>query len=370
MKKTPLYLAVLSTLALASCAADDEPVNPMNQKTTASEAISFRSGMASRATETTNANLSSIYVTAFADDSTYFENENFVKGSDTYFTNPNRYEWLDKNDTITFFAYSPSMDDLGADIVKTEGKNGLTLESFAVASDVADQVDFITANAIGSRDANEATGVELTFDHRLSQIEIQAKSENQTYTIKVAGVRIGRPEYMGSFDFTTNTWTLDDWHDTEIYTLSCDTVTLGASAQNIMGPSGNAMLMPQTLTPWSPTGDPDNVAREAYLSVLVNITRTDNGYRVYPFPDDTMKDANGNPRQFGWASIPLSGTWEQGKKYVYTLDFTNGAGNVDPDDPNPGHPVLNGEIKFKVTVNDWVDAQNSIPMTAQTGGNV
>lgn len=358
MKKTPLFLAALSALALASC-SDDEPVSVRESN----DAISFRSGMASRATETTNTNLNSIYVTAFSGTTPYFQDVNYVKGADSYFTSSAKYDWLEDKQTIDFYSYSPSLDDLGADITVADGAANLTLENFAVADNIADQVDFITANASGNKKDNATSGVELTFDHRLSQIEVRAKSENPTYTFKVTGVRIGRPQYMGSFDFAKKEWTLDDWHDTAVYTSSCDETTLTAEPQSIMGESGNAMLMPQTLVPWDPKGDPDNVAREAYLSVLVQITRTDNGYRMYPFQNDTKKDADGNLRQYGWASIPLSGTWEQGKHYIYTLDFTAGAGNVDPDDPNPGEPIL-GEIKFKVNVNDWVDADNAIPMNA------
>lgn len=370
MKKITLFLAAISALAMASCADSDEPsIAPHSDASSLSDVddqISFRSGMASRAVETTNSNLTSFDVTAFTAGNIYFQNETFTKGSDSYFTSPNKYTWLDMNETIDFFAYSPSMDVLGGDIVRVDGESNLQLENYSIAEDIADQVDFITAQASGTRKANEASGVELTFDHRLSQIEVQAKSENANYNFKVTGVRIGRVEYMGTFDFAKKSWTLDDWHDTAVYTSSCDAVTLSATPVSIMGPSGNAMLMPQTLTPWDPVGDPDNVARESYLSVLVEITRKDDGTRIYPYPDDTTKDASGNIRQSGWASIPLSGTWEQGKKYIYTLDFTLGAGNIDPDDPNPGNPVLPGEIKFKVTVNDWVDTPSTTPMTPVT----
>lgn len=370
MKKTPLFLMAMSAVALASC-SDDEPVSV---RQSANEAISFRSAMGTRASETTNANLNKIFVTAVYGDSTvntphskmsgykstmYFENIEFDKGADSFFTaaGGKQYDWLAPTQKIEFFAYSPSQDELGADISIKDDNSGMTLESFAVPENIADQVDFITANASGTRKANETSGVELTFDHRLAQIELQAKSENTNYTYKVIGARIGRPEYMGTFDFNTNQWTLDDWHDTAIYTAACDTTTLSATPVSIMGADGNAMLMPQTLTPWDITGDPDNVAREAYLSVLVNITRTDNGTQIYPFANES--EYTHNPvRQYGWASIPLSGTWEQGKKYIYTLDFTNGAGHIDPDDPNPGTEILGGPIKFTVKVNDWVDANS------------
>ncbi len=358
----------VSAIALASC-SEDEPVS-VRQAT--NEAISFRSAMGTRATETTNANLDKIYVSAVFRDSTvtdettkfngfknslYFDNAEFDKGSDSFFTaaNGKKYSWLAPKQQINFFAYAPSQDELGADIIMKEDNSGMTLESFSIPEEIADQVDFITANASGTRKDNETSGVELTFDHRLSQIELRAKSENDTYTYKVIGARIGRVQYTGTFDFNTNQWTLDDWHDTAIYTSNCDTTTLTATPVSIMGASGNAMLMPQTLTPWSPTGDPDNVAREAYLSVLVNITRTDNGVQIYPFPSES--DFTFKPvREYGWASIPLSGTWEQGKKYIYTLDFTNGAGTIDPDDPYPGTPIIGDQIKFTVQVNDWVDA--------------
>ncbi len=355
----------ISAIALASC-SEDEPVS-VRQET--NEAISFRSGLGTRASETTNANLNKIYVSAVVGDSIsttakaapaetlYFDNVEFDKGADSFFTaaNGRKYDWLAPTQQINFFAYAPSQDEIGADITMKEDNSGMTLQSFAVAENIADQVDFITANASGTRDANEKRGVELTFDHRLSQIEVRAKSESEDYTYEVIGVRIGRPQYMGSFDFNTNEWTLDDWHDTAVYTSSCDTITLGATPVSIMGPSGNAMLMPQTLTPWSPTGDPDNVAREAYLSVLVKVIHKATGLQVYPFPSEVEKDPT---RQYGWAAIPLAGTWEQGKKYIYTLDFTNGAGHEDPDDPAPGTPIMGEAIKLIANVTPWVDTNS------------
>ena len=69
---------------------------------------------------------------------------------------------------------------------------------------------------------------------------------------------------------------------------------------------------------------------------------------------------------FAWASVPVSFTWVRGNKYIYTLDFTNGAGKVDPvdpgtdwkkdepqKDPDKGQDILGEPIKFTVTVNPW-----------------
>ncbi len=358
MKSTNLLLVAAAALTLSSC-TDDEPVSVNQSDNTA---ISFRPAVGRRASETTNSNLSSFYVTSLLDGSTFFENVNYVKGTDGFFNSATPYYWPGNDKELTFYAYAPSADDLGADIVI----DGTTqqLQNFAVADDIADQVDFITAEGTGKKSVNETAGLELTFGHRLSQIEVRAKSDNPNFTFKVAGVRIGRPQYMGTYDFAKNDWTLDDWHDTAVYTSRCDEVTLGSDAVSIMGESGNAMLMPQTLTPWSPTGDPDNVAREAYLSVYVRILSS-NGDVVYPFPGEknVIDSTTGKEREYAWASIPLSGTWEQGMKYVYTLDFTRGAGVVDPDDPTPGKPVLGDPIKFTVNVLPWQEADQPTPMT-------
>lgn len=344
MKKSYLFMIGALAVSLAAC-SDEEP----NLRKTDGEAIDFRPAMTtSRASETTNANLTSIYVTALDGNSTadYFANLNFVKGSNGFFTSSPVYYWPGDDRELTFYAYSPSQDELGADVTITADTKEMA--NFTVADSIADQVDFITATATGTKKANETSGVQLNFNHQLSQIELMARTDNQAYKYEVAGMRIGRAEYMGTFDFGTSKWTLDDWHDTAVYTSYCSPTVLGSDAVSIMGPSGNAMLLPQTLTPWSPINDPDNVAREAYLSVYVRVTTVD-GDLIYPFPDEVKK------RTYGWVSIPLDGTWEAGKRYVYTLDFTNGSGYTDPDDPKPGIPVLQGDIKFTVNVEDWVN---------------
>ena len=350
MKHTALLLTMsLAALTLASCSDDEPDIAVHNGE---SPEIAFRPAMGglSRATETTNANLSSIYITGLLGDEDYFDQLEFTKGDDNLFTSSRKYYWPGDDTDIAFYAYAPSADILGADV--TINKDTKEMSGFVTAENIADQVDFITAKATGNRPENEASGVPLVFEHRLAQIQINAKSANPDYTFKVAGVRIGRPETTGSFDFDKETWTMDEWHETAVYESSTNEVTLTSNPVSIMGTNGNAMLIPQTLTPWNPKGDPDNIARGAYLSVLVNIS-TNEGVQIYPFPSDTRKEADGTPVKYAWASIPLSGTWEQGKKYVYTLDFTDGAGNVDPDDPIPGHSVLGDPIKATVTVIDY-----------------
>ncbi|MDE6295301.1 MAG: fimbrillin family protein [Muribaculaceae bacterium] len=366
MKKTLLILSAtaLAVTGLTSC-ADDEPVE--GRMNSANDEITFRPALGglTRATETTNDNISSIFVTSLMKDTTkYFSDVEFAKGADGYFTaaDGGKYVWPGDTTTLKFYSYSPSLTAIGADIVLNDKKEPELL-SYTTPEDISEQVDFITANATGNKNANEDTGVELTFSHRMAQIEVRAKSNDTHYVYKVAGARIARPEMTGTFNFVTNQWTLDDWHDTMILTTSITPTVLSGNAVSLMGKDGNAMLIPQKKFAWSPKDDPDNVARGSYLSVLVNIT-TEDGVQLYPFPSDKQIDpATGKLREYAWASVPIAPNWEAGKKYIYTLDFTNGAGTVDPDDPTPGKPVLGKDIKFTVNVLNWSDADNAIMVT-------
>ncbi len=332
-------------MMLASC-SQEEPVE-INR----GSAIGFRSSMATRASETTNANLNSINVAAFEGNSTFFEAMPFTKGSDGYFTSTPEYNWPGDDTELSFFAYSPAAP--GGTVTLTPDTK--TLTDFSPASDIASQVDFISASATGKKSLNEATGVPLTFDHRLAQIEVRAKTDNTAYTYAVTGVRVGQPVSKGSFDFSSTDWTLAS--DKAIYDETYTTpVTLGSTAVSVMGQGGDLMLIPQQLTAWDPDGDAANSSEGAYLAIKLQIN-TVAGAQVYPFPSDG---------DCQWAAIPIDTNWEQGKKYIYTLDLTHGAGYVDPKDPQPGKPVLGGPIKFTVDVTDWTDTPVDLPMNTGT----
>lgn len=177
-------------------------------------------------------------------------------------------------------------------------------------------------------------------------------------------------------------------------------------ADPIMGLGGNAMVLPtfnkawagkanqwispkyendntKTKNPWSGTRDDDgnftNVTNgDAYFSILVRVTtKTEEPELIYPYPNDkTMnkvmiykdkatKKIKGNsvktPTQpdntdavkFGWVCVPVDFNWVKGYHYIYTLDFTEGLGIQDPEDPKPGTPILGKGIKFSVTLEDW-----------------
>lgn len=122
----------------------------------------------------------------------------------------------------------------------------------------------------------------------------------------------------------------------------------------------NAMLIPQQLTAWTPDTDKTNTNKGAYLAVKVNITTKD-GARVYPVA---------SVGEYDWVAVAVDTNWQPGQKYVYTLDFSNGAGKVDPEKPmpgptdpfKPGEDVLGSAIKFTVTVTPWTPASEDVTM--------
>lgn len=353
MRKVLFVFAAGAALAMVSCSKDE--TTGINS----GEGISFRSAMATRAVETTINNLNDFKVTALTEDNaSYFQDVTFTKGSSTNFTSSPAHYWP-ASGTLSFFAYAPS--SLTGVTINGTTKNVTVTPDAAISK----QVDFVTGNATGSKE-NAGSGVALTLSHRLSQIEVKAKNNNTNYVFKVKGVKIGQPVSSATFDFSTSNWQIAD--NKTNYMIKYDTEhTLAADAVSIMDASdktdnGNAMLIPQQLTKWDTSTDGPNASKGAYLSVLVNITTKD-GAQVYPPADGA----------YGWAAVGIDTNWEPGKKYVYTLDFSDGAGNVDPDGPDggeenpdpdpdpdgdkdPGEDIFGSPISFDVTVDGWQEA--------------
>ena len=325
----------IAVMALASCAKDS--VKEVNN----GRAIDFRVATQTRATETTTANLSTFYVTAIDEKgSNYFTNAAFTK-IEEYFSSSPAYYWPGDGSDLEFYAYAPAAETLGATV--TINKTTKTLAGFSPASQFADQKDFVTATATGSK-ANETTGVALTFDHQLTQIEVKARNANEAYVYKIKGVRIAQPVSKADFDFATSKWAPST--EKAVYQIQYNNeITLNTYGQCIMETEGdNAMLIPQELVAWDAENDKTNAKKGAYLSVYAQI-ETAEGSRVYP---------NVEGMDYAWLAVPIDTKWEAGYKYVYTLDFTNGAGYSDPlDGPETGGTVLGGAIKFTMDVNPW-----------------
>ena len=182
-----------------------------------------------------------------------------------------------------------------------------------------------------------------------------------------------------------------------------------AQASSIMGKGGNAMVLPTKNGAWAGEENPwiaskygaatdgkdpkpwsaDNKEGDMYFSILLRVTLKPeanevNPPQIYPYGNNTTMNvvyiekekntnkiigrvpsktsaigANNEIVEFGWASVPVGVNWERGKKYIYTLDFSDGVGIQDPEDPKPGTPIIGDGIKFNVSIVGWDEVSNN-----------
>ena len=450
-KKTTIYFSIGILLALASCAQE----NPAYVVSGADgDRIYFRSYLPSvtptRASVVSSDNFDYCRATCFNPDddnlidpstgemTPYFTDIRFVKddngrfrtqGSDTCM-------WPDSDSRLHFLAYHPSLTDMnhtGNDeyfqlINASASKDGITaidyrLKGFRVATDIADQIDFLTAYASGSKDENAGSGIALEFKHQMARVELSAWSGNDKYDFEIAGIRIGNAIAGGDFRFPDATGEEYPWSATEgqqaaiehIFTEGESIVTLSKHADihasdkdaaSVMGDAGSAMVIPMQsrFDAWEGKDDPliaqtPYKTDKMYFSLLLRVTDRD-GDVVYPYPNDKDnipvvylavedekisqrlyesggqfytddsfdEDTRYSPKAtervlgFCWASLPVAAKWEAGKIYTYKLNYTTGIGWQDPSDPNPGEPIIErGPIPFDVTVEEWAIATDYDP---------
>ena len=244
-----------------------------------------------------------------------------------------------------FYAYAPEQPGQ-AGTFKLD-KDAQTLTDFVPNTAAADQKDFVYAKSTGNNKANGTTGIDIDFQHALSEVTIAAKNENTAYTVDVTGVKIGNVIKKGTFTFPSTSdaaasWTLSsDVSDVTDYTTTWTTpVTLGSDVSTLDATNVPFMILPQQLSKAAKASD------KAYLALKVNITMQ--GGKV-------IRD--------GWAYIGLNTNWEMGKHYAYTLDFSDGAGQ----DEN-GKQIISGkEMVLKVKVTPWDAKAVDLPEKFITG---
>lgn len=306
-------------------------------------------------------------------------------------------------------------------------KVGYSIDRFRVARNIGRQVDFLTArNAapVPAKDAETVVPVSLKFQHELSCVDIRATvGSNNLQSFEVVGIRIGNPVVEADFDYSAQSAVADNpgsigrWDLTSarkesveyIFKPGDKTILMGEATSIMQG--GEAMLIPATVAKWVrkyPEPETQKVD-QMYFSLLVRVTKKTNASKViYPYPSDlypedthkmevvllavnpsgeilarvyrndkgaTFSDegltvpytlpAGVSVKEFGWAAVPVGVAWEAGKRYRYTLDYSNGIGYHDPQDPEPGRPIeeqkYNSEIKVSVEVEDWTDAEGYNP---------
>ena len=348
-----IYIYAAAALTLASCSSDE-----VIRQAERADTISFRGvvGLNTRAVNMTQDKLENegMYVTTFTPDGErlYGETQYTLTGG-AWVSNPPQ-KW-GGNSQLSFFLTSPKLSEWATDFELTADNKAQEL-LITIGENISTQKDYVVAYLPNANKDEFNKPTEAHLKHLLSSIEIKAKNTNDAFRYEVKGIRLNGVNRKAFVNFLTESASYSAI-DTRTYELTYSTaVTLNGESQSLMGSAQNAILAPQpeegTLAQrWD--GSAPALSTQSYISVLVNIT-SKYGAQVYP--------AGGG---FGWVAIGLPYEWESGKKYVYTLDFSDGAGRVDPNpgdavqpgvgDPALGKPILGKRVKFGIAVSPWGD---------------
>lgn len=171
---------------------------------------------------------------------------------------------------------------------------------------------------------------------------------NTAYTVEVTGVKLGHVKNKGSFTFpavggaTSASWKLSSVvTDVADYTTTWTTANkLVADASSLDASNVAFMALPQQLA--------TNTKASAGNYIALKVKITTHGKRV-------IHD--------GWAYIGIDTNWEMGKRYAYTLDFSNGAGQTEA-----GKMIISGkDVKVITNVTDWDAKAVDLPEVVISG---
>ena len=344
MKKKGLFMmAAACLLAATSCSQDEVTGNGVFSN----NEIGFNTTVGTRAVETKITNLGKFTVNAFqAGEANYMSNVEYTTSDNgsSWTTAAGKFFWPVEGD-LHLYGYAPAKP--GASGTFKIDKDAQTLTDFVPFATAAAQQDFVYAKSTGNNATNGTIGVELNFQHALTEISVAAKNSNTAYTVKVTGVKLGNVKTKGTFTFpsianSAASWTLSNaaegvgsyettWSNASVLTSSVSTLDEANVA---------FMLLPQQLE------KSEKASEKAYLALKVNITMQ--GGKV-------IRD--------GWAYIGLNTNWEMGKHYTYTLDFSDGAGQDEE-----GKQIISGkEMVLKVKVTPWDAKAIDLPEKFITG---
>lgn len=372
-------MAAATAIALSSCSSEE------TKDVAKSSNITFRStvGLNSRGTEATTDNLKNIWVSAWADNDVVFTKEQFAKkGAGTTFESVGGPWFWEKDKAYTFMAFATGKENMDG-VTPTISKDFITLPDYAPSTNLAEQLDLLVAQGTGTKVDNQTTGVNLNFDHILSQIQIKVQNTNANLKYIIKGVRITNVKGTGTYTFNPIEADKHSWQNqtlTTQYILNQGVnITLdenNKAVTDLLVSDNSAMLLPQSITPWD--GQPLNAQGTddyhqltgSYISLLINVQKKNgagNWEQVYPKADQV------DETKFAWTAVAIPAvTWANGNKYIYTLDLTKGAGKVDPaeqgkdytpnKDPKPAEEILGKPIFFTVEVKAWVDQAVNVPM--------
>lgn len=269
--------------------------------------------------------------------------------------------WPKQN--LNFYAMIPSSDaSITSATATVSDKLAHVVASVTVPEDQSAQKDIMFAKAINQtpRTANANTPVSFLFNHAMTQVAFSGKCAAEKISVEVSDIKIANADKSGTVGFISSNSDKDDVELSSALASSraygkfsiglVDDATLDGSknvenAKNLTATDGVLMMLPQTgATKWATTS-----------AAAVSISDADDAHQTYLAI--TCKIKNGDVYLVGSESatetvyIPFEISWQQGKKYTYTLIFGAGSGAFD-EDGNPLDSML--PITYEVSgVTDW-----------------
>ena len=371
MKKS-IFMVALAAIAMTSC-SQDEIIEVQK------DAVSFSvvANKSSRAVTTTGT-INGFKVWGLATEADqvaqgkiFMNGVEVTKPSGSWVYSPVQY-WPNGG-TVDFYAISPI--EIANTNTVSVAKAGKTIKY------TVDNVneDLLYAVNMG---CSKATGqVGLNFRHALSQLEFKAQVTDPTLKVVIKGVKVyhiansatltlpefttNDPDYSSAADGTNDTeiagpisgvkawgeWTTatGDVNYAATFVAATD-VTLTKSTVDqplaISSTTDPLLVMPQTLTPATLTSGKMNLTSGTYFAINCTIYSVCGSEETQLWPTTVGASAE--------VAIPATAiTWKQGKKYVYTFNFGEGAGyEGDETTDTAADPVL-AKVSFAVTVDEF-----------------
>ena len=369
MKKSTVMLWAIFGALLMGCS--DEEI--ANVETSSRNAIGFNvlsNAAETRATPTTNTNLKNtdFDVFAFTADGTAFMGKvdtDFEHDGVKIVYKDGKWDYDDANDlrywpteALDFYAFNPGTvsEDMMVfyswEATKDVQKISYTCMDEYGSGTTHANYDMMYAMAKGqTKDMNNGI-VKFNFKHILSQVVFKAKTQYDNMQVDIDVIKIHNFKFAGAFTLPaaadgTGSWSSSDLAFPHAFTVVKNAnITVNSNTEATDITTNTPMLnIPQELTAWkvSETAtksklEADN-AKQCYLEIACKI-RQSGAYLL------------GSASEYKTIYVPFGDTWEQGKRYIYTLIF---GGGYD----GRGEAVLN-PIQFNAETTEWVDANSNV----------
>lgn len=384
--KNLLLLGVMAA-AMASCSSDEPAMEKAANDGSSVKFAVTTQGVTRAADVFCNANMPGQFSVYAVSGGKTFINGDVISntggsGSAAVWENQTAKRYWPGDSTVNFFA------QVNGDDVFSLNAGEPTFDDFQVNSDVASQTDLLYAVKTGQKKTTNGGTVALNFHHALSQVVFYAKNVNPDIYVEVTGISVCGVNDKGTYTFpetdtdanvdhgtptgTPNggqgTWAFDETSKGS-YNVTFPAVALKgdslAVASNLTdntnttegyghGDGANDFSKAMILMPQGAFTGPaikegtGNIVESALDGVYFKVT-----CKIYNVADKTAADLTDNVMLWDGTKdiyIPVSGTWNEGMKYVYTIIFGNGDGGWDPDGPKP---VL-VPITYTVSVDEFI----------------